>query len=181
MTIGLIYIALLLVGVIYAFASGTLGWLSDLGHGDVSVDASGHFDAGHAHPISGTTLATFVTGFGAGGIVAHYVVKLGLLGGLLVAAASGVVLAAAAYGVLELIFKHTQAGSEFALESLVGREAEVITPIPENGMGEVAYLVKGQRDRSAARSVDGASVAKGSAVVIERVMGSTLYVRNKAS
>ena len=181
MSIGLIYVGLLLVGVIYAFVSGGLGWLSDLGHGDVSLDASGHLDAGHAHPISGTTLATFVTGFGAGGIVAHYVVKLGLLGGLLVAAASGVVLAAAADGVLELIFKHTQAGSEFVLESLVGREAEVITPIPEDGTGQVAYLVKGQRERSAARSVEGKTVAKGRVVVIERVMGATVYVRDKTS
>jgi membrane-bound ClpP family serine protease len=179
-TIGLIYIGVLIVGVVYAFASGFLGWLADLGDGDVHVDTSGHLDAGHPHPISGTTVATFITGFGGGGIVGHYLLQWSVVGGLLLAAASGLALAGAAYLVLELIFKQTQAGAEFDLGSLVGREAEVITSIPEGGTGEVAYLVKGQRDRCAARSADGRAVARGRVVVIDRVMGSTLYVRLKS-
>ena len=181
MTIGLVYIGLLLVGVVYAVIAGAMGWLSDLGGGDVHVDASGHLDAGHPHPISGTIVATFITGFGGGGTVGHYLFELRLGGSLALAAASGLVLAAAAFGVLELIFKQTQAGSEFAVEEMSGREAEVITSIPRDGTGEVATIVKGQREVSAARTSDGSPVGKGRIVVIEKGVGPTLFVREKRS
>lgn len=177
MTVGLLYIGLLVVGVVYALIAGGLGWLADLGGGDVHVDAGGHFHAGHPHPISGTTIATFVTGFGGGGTVAHYLFELRLVGSLSVATAAGLVLAGAAFVVLELIFKQTQAGSEFTIADLVGYDAAVITAIPADGTGEVAYTVKDQRESGPARSADGTAIANGRQVVIEKVIGSTLYVR----
>jgi hypothetical protein len=177
MTLGIVFIGLLLVGVVYAIVAGALGWLADIGDGDIHVDASGHLDAGHPHPISGTIVATFVTGFGGGGTVAHYLFEWGTAASLAFAAVSGLALAAAAFGVLELIFKNTQAGSEFNVEETVGREAEVITPIPAGGAGEVSYLAKGQREVAAARSSDGSAIAKGKVVTIEKVLGATIYVR----
>ena len=177
--IGAVYIGLLVVGVVYAVIAGAMGWLSDIGGGDVHLDASGHFDAGHPHPVSGTTVATFVTGFGGGGTVAHYLFQLRLGASLPVATVSGLLLAGAAFGVLELIFKQTQAGSEFTVTEMAGREAEVITSIPAAGTGEVAYVVKGQREIGAARSSDGTAIARGRPVVIEKVIGPTLYVREK--
>jgi len=178
-SIGLLYIGLLVVGVTYAVISGALGWLSDLGEADIHVDASGHLEAGSPHPISGTTIATFITGFGAGGTLAHYVMRLSRLQGIGVATASGLVLAAAAFGVLELIFKQTQAGSEYREEELIGREAEIITAIPEQGVGEVAYLVRGQREQTPARSAAGTAIPKGRIVVIEKTSGPTVWVRIK--
>jgi hypothetical protein len=180
MGIGLVYVALLALGLLYALLSGVMGWLSDWGGaGDIHVDASGHLDAGHFHPISGTTVATFITGFGGGGVIAHYLLQWNILGGLVLAAFSGLAVAAAAYAILEVIFQHTQAGSEFALAEMVGRDAEVITAIPGGGTGEVAYIARGQRESSPARSADGAAIAKGHPVVIDKVTGSTLYVRSK--
>jgi hypothetical protein len=177
MSIGIVYVGLLLLGLVYALITGTMGWLSDLGGADVHVDASGHLDAGHAHPISGTTVAAFITGFGGGGCIAHFLLEWKLLGGLGLAAVSGLGVAAAAFGVLELIFKQTQAGAEFAVEEIVGREAEIITPIPAGGAGEIAYTVRGQREVGAARSVDGAAIPRGRRVVIDKVSGATHYVR----
>jgi membrane-bound ClpP family serine protease len=179
MSIGLLYIGLLVVGVVYAFISGTLGWVSDLAGGDIHIDAGGHLDAGHAHPVSGTVLATFITGFGGGGIVGHYLLHWPLLGGLGLALGTGLVLAAAAFGILELIFSQTESGSEFTTGDLTGRDAEVITPIPADGSGEVAYLVKGQRETGPARSADGSAIPRGHPVVIEKVIGPTLFVREK--
>lgn len=178
MTIGYLYLGLLGFGLVYALLAALLGWFSDMIGGDIHVDATGHLDAGHLHPVSGTTAATFITGFGGGGAVAHYFLEWSLLAGLTVAALTGLSMAAAAYAVLELVFKHTQAGSEFTTEDLVGREAEVITPIPEGGTGGVACVARGQRVQSAARSSGGA-VAKGTVVVIDKVLGSTVYVRVK--
>ncbi len=179
MTIGVFYLCLLVLGLTYALITGVFGWLADIGDADVSVDASGHLDAGHSHPISGTTVATFVTGFGAGGVVAHYGFGWGLGPGLLLALATGLVVAGAAYGALELIFSQTQAGAEFDSDSLVGREAEVIVTIPEGGPGEVAYVIKGQRELSPARATDGRAIARGCTVTVERVVGAAAWVRVK--
>jgi hypothetical protein len=180
MSIGAVYIGLLVLGVTYALITGAMGWLSDLGGADVHVDASGHFDIGHPHPISGTTIATFVTGFGAGGIVAHYLLTWSFGAGLMLATGSGLLLAAAAYLVLDLIFSQTQAGSEHSTEDAVGREAEVITAIPDHGIGEIAYVIRGQREQAPARSIDGAAVPRGRLVVIEKMLGQTAYVRMRA-
>lgn len=180
MSIGPIYIGMLLTGVVYALLSGLMGWLSDLGGDGVHFD-HGHLAADHPHAISGTTIATFITGFGAGGILGHYGLEWNVLPGLGLAVGSGLVLAFAAYLVLDWIFSQTQAGSEFRGEEVVGRMAEVITPIPENGTGEITFLVKGQRETGPARAIDGISVARGVTVVIEKIVGTTHYVRPKSS
>ena len=179
MTIGLIYTSLLAIGIVYALFATVFGWFADHDFGGlhVDVDASGHVDVGQPHPISGTSIATFITGFGAGGTVAHYHFEWSLLSGLLAASVTGMVLAGAAFAVLEMLFSRTQAGSEFAVGDAVGRVAEVITSIATGATGEIAYSVKGQRERAAARAVDGAEIAKGRSVVIERFVGATAYVR----
>ena len=177
MSIGLVYIAMLMIGVVYALIAGALGWLGDLAGGDIHLDVGGHLTAGDFHPISGTIVATFVTGFGGGGVLAHYLFKWSLVQGLGFAAVSGLALAAAAFGILEAIFKQTQAGSEFVSGEMLGREAEVITPIPANGVGEVAVQMKGQRERASARTLDGTAVPRGQVVVIDKVTGSTVFVR----
>lgn len=180
MSVGIVYIGLLVLGVTYALVSGALGWLSDLGDGgDIHVDATGHLDAGHAHPVSGTTVATFITGFGGGGIVGHYLLRWTLLPGLVLATTCGIALAGAAYLVLELIFRQTQSGSEYAVSEAIGREVEVITAIPAGGTGEVAYIVRGQREIAPARLPDGGALARGRVAVIDKVMGHTVYVRPK--
>ncbi len=179
MTIGVIYTSLLVIGIVYALIAAFFGWLGDHDFGGVHADAGGHLDAGQPHPLSGTTLATFVTGFGGGGTIAHYHLEWSLFPGLLVATVSGGVLAALAFGALEILFSHTQAGSEYSVEDAVGRTAEVITPIAADGTGEIAYTVKGQRERAAARSVDGSAIAKGRSVEIANFAGATAYVRVK--
>jgi membrane protein implicated in regulation of membrane protease activity len=182
-TIGIFYISLLVLGFLYSVISLLAGWISDVGghfHLDLGGhDLPGHADVGHLGPISGTTVATFVTGFGGGGVIAHYWLQWPLFGSLALAIGAGVVVAAAAYAILDFLFRETQAGSEFAVSETVGREAEVIISIPESGVGEIAYIMRGQREQSAARAADGAAIAKGSPVVIERVSGPTAYVRRK--
>ncbi len=178
MTIGVIYTGLLALGILYALFATFFSWIADhdFGHADV-----GHVDGGQPHPLSGTVVATFITGFGGGGTLAHYQLEWTLIPGLVLALAAGTLLAGAAFGLLELLFSRTQAGSEFAVFDMVGRTAEVITPIAAEGTGEIAYMVKGQRERSAARSLDGVAISRGSSVVIEKFVGATAYVRVNAS
>lgn len=178
MTIGLVYLGLLGLGVIYALVAGAAGMIGD--GGDVHVDASGHLDAGHASPLSPTLIATFITGFGGGGAVAHYLLEWRIVPGLLTATGCGIALAGAAFAIMESIFKQTQAGAEFREEELVGRDAEVITAIPPEGAGEIAVIVKGQREALSARHADGGAIPKGRLVVIDKIAGSTAFVRVKS-
>ncbi len=178
MTIGLIYTGLLALGIVYALFATIFSWFADHDFGGGHTDVPGHVDGGQPHAISGTVVATFITGFGGGGTLAHYQLQWSLLPGLAVAILSGAILAASAFGILEMLFARTQAGSEFELSDMVGRTAEVITPIAVDGTGQIAYMVKGQRERSAARSADGTAIARGDSVVIERIVGATAHVRS---
>ena len=177
MSIGEIYTGLLALGVVYALFAAVFSWFADHDFGGAHVDAGGHVDVAQPHPISGTTVATFLTGFGAGGTIGHYHFELELIPGLLAATFAGLLLAGMAFLVLEAIFSRTQGGSEYKVADAAGRVAEVITPIAANGTGEIAYHVKGQRERAGARSVDGQAIAKGRLVVIDRFVGSTAFVR----
>jgi membrane protein implicated in regulation of membrane protease activity len=59
---------------------------------------------------------------------------------------------------------------------LVGVRAEVLTPIPEGGVGEVAAMVEGQRFNAPAREVAGRAVARGQLVRVTEMVGGTLLV-----
>jgi hypothetical protein len=54
--------------------------------------------------------------------------------------------------------------------------AEVITPIPEGGVGEIAYVQAGSRYSAPAREEQGRPVASGAVVRITRVVGSQFHV-----
>ena len=174
MSVGAIYLLCFLVGLGYAIFVGLAGHLFG-GH-----DVSAHMDVGTdlpLSPLSPTVIATFLTGFGGGGMLANSYFGLSLGPGVLVAILTGILLSGGTFGVLAILFKNTQAGSEFALADMVGRTVQVITPIPENGMGEVAVTVKGTRINGSARSTDGKAIPKNAPVTIVRVVGNVYFVQ----
>jgi membrane protein implicated in regulation of membrane protease activity len=79
-------------------------------------------------------------------------------------------------GVLRQLFKKTQSSSESHVASLMGQIATVITPIPENGVGEIAYVQAGTRYTAPARTENGTPVPNGQPVRISRVVGTQYYV-----
>jgi len=184
MTIKLLYFACFVVGFVYAFMSSVLSHLfggdgdhgGDIGHGDM-----GHGDVGHGEvslPIlSPTIIAAFVTGFGGTGILVTYLTRWPVVSGVLAAVVGGLVLAGSAFGLLSLIYSHTQGGSEYQTSELIGISAEVITAIPISGFGEIAYEARGSRVNAAARTLDGQAIAKHEHVRIVKVVGSTHFVK----
>ena len=50
-------------------------------------------------------------------------------------------------------------------------------PIPENGVGEIAYVVGGTRYSAPARAENNAAVANGQMVKITRIVGTQFYVQ----
>jgi membrane-bound ClpP family serine protease len=84
--------------------------------------------------------------------------------------------AAALMWVLGQLFRHTQGSSESQVGTLVGVQATVITPIPQHGVGEIAYTQSGSRYTAPARTESGGAVGNGATVKINRITGSQFYV-----
>ena len=173
------------VGILFAVISAFLGHLfggSDVPH--VDVGTGGHAEAGFQDtgmpglsPFSPTTISCFITAFGAFGLIFSHIeatrsawvsAPLSMVGAGLVAA--GVVT------LFGFVFHHTQSSSESCVAALVGMSATVITPIPANGVGEIAYVQSGTRYSAPARDERGAPVANGQTVKIVRIVGSQFYV-----
>jgi membrane protein implicated in regulation of membrane protease activity len=128
-------------------------------------------------PLSPTTIAAFVTSFGACGMIfsqfdatrsAWVSAPLSLFGGL--AIATGFV------WTLNKIFRATQGSSEGRILDLEGASATVITPIAAGAVGEIAYVQKGSRYSAPARAEGNATFANGATVKITRIVGTQFYV-----
>jgi membrane protein implicated in regulation of membrane protease activity len=122
-------------------------------------------------------MASFVTAFGGLGIIFSRIeatskpwisAPLSALG--------GVVIAAAVFSLFAKLFSKTQSSSESHVASLIGQDATVITPIPENGVGEIAYVQAGTRYTAPARAERGTAIAAGQSAKITRTVGSQFYV-----
>jgi membrane-bound ClpP family serine protease len=176
MSVGIVYFLSFAIGLAYAIFVGLAGHL--FGGGDVHDI---HMDVGTdlpISPLSPTVVATFLTGFGGGGLLANSYFQLSVGKGVVVALLTGVLLSCGTFGALTILFKNTQAGSEYSIGEMVGRMVQVITPIPENGTGEVAIIAKGTRVVGPARAEDGKAIARNAPVEVTRVVGNVYYVRH---
>jgi len=59
---------------------------------------------------------------------------------------------------------------------LIGQRAAIVSPIPENGVGEISYVQSGSRYTAPARNEKGQAVANGKTVKITRIVGSQFFV-----
>lgn len=174
MSVGFIYFLSFAVGLGYAIFVGVAGHLFGGDHGDVHMDVGTDLPLS---PLSPTVIATFLTGFGGGGMLANSYFQMSVGKGVIVAIVSGILLSGGTYTVLFFLFRETQAGAEFSLEDMVGRTVQVITTIPEGGTGEIAVEAKGSRINGPAKSVDGSGIPRNAAVTIVRVVGNLYFVK----
>ena len=179
----LIYAICLVVGLLFTIISAVAGHLFGGDHGG-DVGTGGHAEAGFDHSgvpeisfFSPTVMCSFVTAFGAFGMIFSKIsatespwlsAPLSLAGGGLV---SGGV-----FMIFNAMFKKTQSSSESIVASLVGLTASIVTPIPENGVGEIAYVQGGSRYTAPARTENGKPIAAGRSVKISRIAGTQFYV-----
>ena len=181
-----VYIICLVFGLLFALICAFMGHL--LGGHD-AVGAGGHADAGldgDGTPgvsfFSPTILATFVTAFGAVGLICTGIdatksfwvsAPLAFIGSVLVS-----------LGVLwfiNLVFRKTQSSSEGNVTQLIGQTAAIVSPIPENGVGEISYVQFGSRYSAPARNDQPGPRPAGQTVRITRIVGSQFYVEPAAA
>ena len=178
-----VYFALLGIGVVYAIfilVSGGADADVDVAGGDFDIDADGGFDINHGeigiNPLSPVTIASFVTAFGAWGIVAIDLLHLSSEWSILVALVGAAVIASLASLAYSFFLIAPQGSSEVRTRDIVGSKGEVITPIPAGKVGEVAMVARGTRITSAARSADGSEIPRGSIVLVTEIVGSVVLV-----
>jgi len=187
MTFETFYLICFGIGVGYAlivgFFAGLLGGGHDVGGHDVGVGDHGDIPQGEFadsvsfSPLSPVIIATFLAVFGGSGYIYIRIFGVDETLSLLPALATAFVVGGALFLVFDYIFKNVQGGIDLNISSLIGREAEVRTPIPADGMGEIHYVTSGGRATSPARSATGQAIPKNSIVVISKIVGNVFLVR----
>src|SRR4051812_33158039 len=180
----IIYIACLALGLIFTIISAVAGHLFGGHDGQVDVGTGGHAEAGYDHSgvpgvsfFSPTVLACFVTAFGACGLVLSKIeATRSVWISAPISAVAGLVMAFGAFLLFNAMFKQTQSSSESRVSSLVGQAASIVTPIPKNGVGEIAYVQGGSRYTAPARTETGVAISKGKPVRISRIVGTEYFV-----
>ena len=155
MTAYTIYLFCLVVGLVFTLFSVVAGHFVG-GHGDHVGGSGGHAEAGADNSDIPAT---------------RPVVLSAPLSGV-----AALVVAGLLFLFLRSVFTHTQSSSESHIARLAGTEASIVSPIPENGVGEIAYVVGGTRYTAPARAENGLALGNGKLVKITRVVGTQFYV-----
>lgn len=93
-----------------------------------------------------------------------------------ISAVAGFIIALGVLWLFNALFSKTQSSSESRVGTLIGQTAAIVTPIPENGVGEISYVQSGSRYTAAARAEKGVMIAAGKTVKITRIVGSQFFV-----
>jgi membrane protein implicated in regulation of membrane protease activity len=204
--LSLTYLVLAVLGAGYLLVSVLLGHFDfggggdGSGHGDAHADAGGgesHMDygvdaGGHASAsahapaaavfhfpfFSPLALATLFTCIGGYGLIALYGFRVRDAASILIAIPAALVTAYVITYAGWRIVSSSRGSSQIRLQDLAGAHAEVITPIPSGGIGEVAAIISGQRFTAPAREADGREVPRGAQVTVVRMVGTTLLVKS---
>jgi membrane protein implicated in regulation of membrane protease activity len=188
------------VGTVYALVSalmtGFFGFVGGGGGEDIGSfevghdfgveggDAGGHGEAFAVAaegepviaPLSPATISVFLATFGGVGIILTTLFDFSLYLSLPISAGAGLVVAGVVFALFYRLFTAVQGSSEPRMAEATGVTAEVTVPISKEGVGEVAFVVRGARLVSPARSQEGVELPRHTAVRIVRRVGTTLYV-----
>jgi membrane protein implicated in regulation of membrane protease activity len=182
-----IYLICAGVGLVFTLLSAIFGHHGGGGGHATHVGGSGgHAEAGGdmsdmpgVSMFSPTVITTFITAFGAFGIIFHEIpATRSVLVSAPLAAVFALGTASTVLWLLRQLFQRTQSSSESKVGQLTGTIGHIVTPIPANGVGEIAYVQGGSRYTAPAREDTGTPVAAGAAVKIVRIVGTQFYVKS---
>ena len=170
------YLVLLGIGIVYAVIILIGGGLGEV---DVPGIELGGLDGADTNipALSPVAIASFVTSFGAFGLIALGLFNVSSAWSLAWAAGGALVVAVVAHFAFTYFLIRPQGSSEVRTTDIVGTVGEVITPIPADSVGEVAFVAQGGRVRYPAKSATGTPIARGTTVVIEKLVSGVVVVR----
>lgn len=133
---------------------------------DLSVPFEGMLDN---DIFSVATISAFVGAFGFGGAIAQEIFST-LFIAIPIAVVMGVLFSWFTIWLTRAL-KNSATGTSVNTKSLVGREAKVLTAIPEDGYGQVFLSVNGHRSKYSAKSEF--AIESGTSVWISQVLSAT--------
>lgn len=169
-----IYIGCLSFGLFYSILAVFLG-----DHGGIDSHDVGHGGTDGVSPFKPIVIATFITLFGGFGIIGHFMSSIAAIFVFMFALAMGLIGAAAIFYAVVVPMYKCQSNSVISSESIVNTIADVITPIPLEGLGEVSYIAGGSKYTSPAKSLNQEEISKGTQVVIVNIKDNIAEVIKK--
>lgn len=181
------YMVCLFLGLIYSVFAVFFGHLIggghdvDVGH-DIDLHAGDSIDIGadvgtvHFSPLSPNVIAMFMASFGGSGIICLEIFHTSFVTSLAVAVLCGLGFGMITYYFFAWMFDRVQGGVDVKVNDLIGKEAEINIPIPEQGFGEISYIAGGVRMTSPARSVDNLPIPARTLVKIKKIVGTSFIV-----
>ena len=153
----------------------------DVPHIDFHLDHAPSFDHGSVgvSPLSPIVVANFVTSFGGFGLIGTQLFRLPDVISLIPSAIGSSCIAVVMFLFYSRVLIAGQGSSEVRMTDISGATAEIIVPIPRNGLGQVAFVVRSSRMTRSARSADGKSIPRGAIVTIQSVAGNTVTVKRQ--
>lgn len=192
-TLNFLFCASLLVGITYAVILLGLGHIGnsngDGGHADGDHSDAGDHAAHSSHIVPGLHInlatpigiATFLTGIGSSGLICINGFKISPVWCVICSGVGGIFFNVLVTYAIYKIFVASEATSITKTKELQGVEAEVITPISVDGVGQIAYTTKQGRQTALARSSTKEEMGRGETVVIVKFVGTTAIVRRQIS
>jgi membrane protein implicated in regulation of membrane protease activity len=154
-----------------------IGHDADVGHGSVLGVSAEAQHMPQASYLNSLTVLVFIAFFGLAGLFAVWVLHLPPLMSLAFALPVALISAAAEFALYVKVFIRAQGSSEATMQETLGCEAEVITSIPAEHVGEIAYVIKGTRYNAPATSADKEDLSRGTRVRVVNTQGGVLVVR----
>ncbi len=177
-----VYFVLLGIGFVYALFTLVGQGIGDLGALDIDFDTGDvpSFDHGEVGltSLSPMSIASFMTAFGAFGIISTQIFEVSAVTSLLFAAIGGLAVGVMAQLIFIYIFSQ-QTSSLRSHEEMKQSTAEVITAIPDGGVGQIALIARGARVTYSARTKPGLTFKQGDVVRVVELVGSVAFVESR--
>lgn len=173
-TLNLVYTIVFAISFIFALISLIGAELGDVLDFDVDADSEGIFDFVNISPFA---LAMFGAIFGMVGLITRLWLEMEAIPSIIWSAGSGILIGAAAQAFFIYILSPSKSSHFSLTDDAVGREAEVILTIPNEGLGQIAFNNVSGRVTLSARSSAGQQINNGDLVTIEKIVGRVAIVR----
>lgn len=175
-TLNIVYAGVVVVSFLFTILTLIGSEIGDFFHFSFDIDAD--TDSGLDFiSISPFAMSLFGAAFGLVGIITRLWFEMEAVPSILWATGLGILIGGLAQAFFIYILSPTKSGHVNLADEATGREAEVITTIPENGLGEIAYDGANGRVKLGARSSTGKQIKRGEIIIIERVTGRVAGVR----
>jgi hypothetical protein len=203
---GIVYRIMFIVGILYTFISFAISGISGALHlgshvGNIHTHAYGDHAAGHMENIDSLSshighdlgithtffswltvlinpivTVSFLTVFGGLGILGTDYFRWMAVIVFFVSLSAGVIVAFILYRFIVIPLYKSENSTDVSKEDLIYTTADIISPIMENGFGEIKYTVNSIRYTAPAKHFKGKAVKQGEKVIIYNIENNIFYV-----